>query len=288
MPRSPHRPGDLTTAVLLAALLTWCAGSAAFELDLGPIGDLTSNLLKLTEDISEEQEIEIGAGLASGLLGAAPLVNDPGLQRYVNDVGSWVASHSERQNLPWTFGVIDSDGINAFAAPGGYILVTLGLYQLLENEAQLAGVLGHEIAHVVERHHLNALEDNLKAEILGDIAVLAAASESAEKAARANQLVNAGVQIYASGLDQELEFDADLRGVVLAARAGYDPFALLEVLATIDSIDPEESALAVLLSTHPPTAERLEILAASMDGKLDAYASGRVNRKRFNGVTASP
>ena len=269
---------------VIAALLTWCAGISAFELDLGPIGDLTSNIIRLTEDIDEEQEIEIGAGLASGLLGAAPLVDDPALQRYVNDVGSWVASHTERKNLPWTFGVIDSDGINAFAAPGGYILVTLGLYQLLDNEAQLAGVLAHEIAHVVEQHHLSALEDNLKAEILGDIAVLAAASESPEKAARANQVVNAGVQIYASGLDQDLEFDADLRGVVIAARAGYDPFALLEVLATIDSIDPGEGALAVMLSTHPATAERLTILAESMDGKLDEYAKGRLNRERFQQV----
>ena len=269
---------------VIAALLTWCAGISAFELDLGPIGDLTSNIIRLTEDIDEEQEIEIGAGLASGLLGAAPLVDDPALQRYVNDVGTWVASHTERKNLPWTFGVIDSDGINAFAAPGGYILVTLGLYQLLDNEAQLAGVLAHEIAHVVEQHHLSALEDNLKAEILGDIAVLAAASESPEKAARANQVVNAGVQIYASGLDQDLEFDADLRGVVIAARAGYDPFALLEVLATIDSIDPGEGALAVMLSTHPATAERLTILAESMDGKLDEYAKGRLNRERFQQV----
>ena len=114
---------------IAATLLTWCVGSAAFELDLGPIGDLTKNLLKLTEDISEEQEIEIGGQLISGLLGAAPLVDDPALQKYVNDVGLWVARHTEREDLPWTFGVIDSPGINAFAAPGGYILVTLGLYQ---------------------------------------------------------------------------------------------------------------------------------------------------------------
>lgn len=269
-------------------LLSWCAGTAAFEINLGPIGDLTRNILQLADDITEEEEIEIGGQLISGLLGAAPLVDDPALQRYVNDVGLWVASHTQRKDLPWVFGVIDSDGINAFAAPGGYILVTRGLYQLLENEAQLAAVLAHEIAHVVEQHHLNALEDNLKAEILADLAVLAAASDSTENAVRADKLVNAGVQIYASGLDQELEFDADLRGVVLAARAGYDPFALLDVLTTIDSIDPGEEAMLVMLRTHPPTGERLSVLAVNMDGDMEAYADGRNNAKRFKQASSSP
>ena len=102
------------------------------------------------------------------------------------------------------------------------------------------------------------------------------------------KLVNAGVQIYASGLDQDLEFDADLRGVVLAARAGYDPFALLDVLATIDSISPEDEALFVMLRTHPPTGERLEILAENMDGEMDDYADGRVNRKRFREMSSAP
>ena len=274
-------------AAFAMALLSWWIGAVAFEIDLGPIGDLTKNLLTLSEEITEEQEIEIGSNLISGLLGAAPLVDDPALQRYVNDVGAWVASHTERKDLPWTFGVIDSEGINAFAAPGGYILITRGLYQLLDNEAQLAGVLAHEIAHVVEQHHLNALEDNLKAEIFADLAVLAAAADNPENQAKADKLVNAGVQIYASGLDQELEFDADLRGVVLAARAGYDPFALLDVLTTIDSIDPGEDAMSVLLSTHPPTGERLTILADNMDGEMNEYAAGRVNRKRFNQVSAT-
>src|SRR5512145_1976492 len=82
------------------------------------------------------------------------------LKKYVNRVGEWVASQSERPDLPWHFGVIQSDDVNAFAAPGGYIFVTLGLYRLLQNEADLAGVLGHEIGHVIRQHHLKILQQS--------------------------------------------------------------------------------------------------------------------------------
>lgn len=229
--------------------------------------------------VSRKEEIAIGGKLVSGLLGAAPLVDDPALQRYVNDVGYWIARQSSRRGLPWRFGVIDSDGINAFAAPGGYIVITRGLFVLLENEAQLAGVLAHEISHVVDKHHLDALQKTMKREFWTGLAVRSVGDE--EDRERLEKLVNAGVQLYATGLDREFEYHADLRGVVLAARAGYDPFALLDVLTTIESLNPQSEQLTVMLNTHPPTGERLERLAENMDGRMDKYASGRSNLRRF-------
>jgi len=83
---------------------------------------------------SKEEEISLGREIAGNLLGAAPLVKDAALQKYVNSVGRWVASQSERPDLPWRFGVIESEDINAFAAPGGYIMITKGLYRKLTNE----------------------------------------------------------------------------------------------------------------------------------------------------------
>jgi len=236
--------------------------------------------------LTEEEEIEIGGNLVSGLLGAAPLVGDAGLQQYVNDVGYWVASQSKRKQLPWSFGVIDSEGINAFAAPGGYIVITLGLYNLLENEAQLAGVLAHEIAHVVRKHHLKALQKTMKREFWTDLGVKAVGNE--DKREKLKELINSGVQLYATGLDRKYEYDADLRGVVLAARAGYDPYALLDVLTTIDSINPDSSELTVLMKTHPPTAKRLDRLGRKMDGRLDDYAAGQLNAGRFRQVASNP
>ena len=254
-------------------------------LDLGDLAGLGASLIGANRKIPREEEIEIGGNLISGLLGAAQLVDDPALQQYVNDVGHWVASTSKRANLPWLFGVIDSDGINAFAAPGGYIVITRGLYSLLENEAQLAGVLAHEISHVVSKHHLVALQKSMQNEFWTKLAVMSV--EDSKDRDKLDKLVNAGVQLYATGLDRVYEYDADLGGVVLAARAGYDPYALLDVLTTIDSINPDSGDLTVMLNTHPPTAERLDRLAGRMDGKMEKYASGQINSERFLQATSN-
>jgi len=251
------------------------------------VKDVDENRKKLDQmrgKVSKKEEIRLGGNLVAGFLGAAPLVDDPELQRYVNDVGYWVAQQSKRRKLPWRFGVIDSKGINAFAAPGGYILITLGLYQLLENEAQLAGVLAHEISHVVRKHHLKVLQKTMRREFLSEITLKTVDAKKTRE--RVNQLIGSGLKLYTTGLDRRYEYDADLRGVVLAARAGYDPYAFLDVLTTIDSINPASAELAVLINTHPPTADRLETLARKMDDRLDSYALGVDNAKRFRQIRA--
>ena len=99
-------------------------------------------------------------------------------------------------------------------------------------------------------------------------------------------LINSGLQLYTTGLDRKYEFEAGLRGVVLLARAGYDPYAFLDVLTTIDSINPKSAELTVLMNTHPPTADRLYTLARKMDGRLDSYATGVDNTGRFRQIAA--
>lgn len=276
---------NLSRVSTILLVLALCVARPATALELNSLIELGSKLVKINSEVSVEEEIGIGGNLVSGLLGAAPLVDDAGLQQYVNDVGYLVAARSERPDLPWTFGVIDSAGVNAFAAPGGYVVITLGLYNLLDNEAQLAGVLAHEISHVVRKHHLKALNKVLKREFWTGLAV--AAVDDDRDRDKLGKLVNTGVQLYATGLDRKYEFEADLRGVVLAARAGYDPFALLDVLTTIDSIDPDAAELSVLLNTHPSTADRLSQLADGMDGRLDRYAAGQSNAQRFAQVSAT-
>jgi predicted Zn-dependent protease len=285
----------LLPVVAFAFCCAWTAPSQAFDLN-----DLKKQLDEVKEkadsskkkidqargEVSQQEEIEIGRNLVSGLLGAAPLVDNASLQRYVNDVGFWVAMQSQRADLPWRFGVIDSDGINAFAAPGGYIVITRGLFELLENEAQLAGVLAHEIVHVDRKHHLKALQKSMKREFWTDLTV--STVSGADDREKLGELINAGVQLYATGLDRKYEYQADLRGVVLAARAGYDPYALLDVLTTIDSINPDADQMAVMLKTHPPTGDRLERLAGKMDGRLDSYAAGKANASRFLSLAATP
>ena len=184
----------------------------------------------------------------------------------MNEVGLWVAQQSERPNLPWHFGVNDSDHINAFAAPGGYIIITKGMMKQLRNEAELAGVLGHEVAHVNQKHHLKALRKSAFANLLGE--GVAAATDS-KHADLVKKLAGPTKELYARGLDKADEFEADRMGVVLAARAGYDPYGLPAVLTTLASAAPDDNFLTLLTKTHPLPQVRLDSLApglATLDG----------------------
>ena len=148
--------GLLLTASTIGAQTTEQSGLDALKKLDSKLGKLVNkNIADLILPTAAE-EIAAGRQVAASLLAVVPTLNDPQLQRYVNQLGRWLASHSERPDLPWHFAVIDSPDLNAFAIPGGYILITRGLYQSLSDPAELAGVLSHEIAHVVARHHLKA------------------------------------------------------------------------------------------------------------------------------------
>ena len=226
---------------------------------------------------SRDEEIALGRNITGSLLGAAPLVKDDALQQYVNKVGRWVASQSERADLPWKFGVIESNDLNAFAAPGGFVLITKGLYQKMTNEAQLAGVLGHEIAHVVKKHQLKVLQKqqllNFGADKLGDL--LGKNDKLAKKA------ISSGAEISARSLDKDAEFEADRMGMVLATRAGYDAYGLAEVLQTIGQTNKADSSVALLFKTHPAPDERLAKLGDSAGSQLDNVKAGKPLETRF-------
>jgi predicted Zn-dependent protease len=131
--------------------------------------DAGSKLKDANREFSQDDEIQLGDGIAATLLGASPLAKDASLQRYVNRVGRWVALHSDRPDLPWTFGVIETQTVNAFAMPGGTILVSRGLVNQLGSESELAGALAHEIAHVVKRHQLAAIQSSTNSEVWSSI-----------------------------------------------------------------------------------------------------------------------
>jgi len=274
----------MRTMILLGML---CAALPAQAFDFGNF-DLekavktVQKVKKANEEISEPQEIELGRGIASNLLGAAPLLDNPELQRYVNRVGRWIALQTERPDIPWTFGVLDDADINAFAAPGGYVFITKGLLARLNNEAELAGVLAHEISHVLGKHHLQALKKGARAELLADLANEVIDSHGGDP--RLAKLVSAGTEIYARGLDKQDEFESDRMGVVLAARAGYDPYGLPAVLQTLQSINPADASLALMFKTHPALEQRLERLASEMAPALDAYEGQPVLDERFAAV----
>jgi predicted Zn-dependent protease len=217
-------------------------------------------------DYSPEEETRIGRQIAGNLLGAVPLVRDDKLQRYVNLVGNWVALQSGRKDINWHFGVVDTEDINAFAAPGGYIFVTKGLYQRLNNEAELAGVLAHEIAHVTLKHHLKVLKQSSLIGALGQ----AASNKVKDSDQVVQNLIGNGAEIMARGLDKNAEFEADRVGIVFAARAGYDPWGLPEVLQDLAGLPAKDNRTSLLYKTHPHPADRLAELGEAVGGRLDA------------------
>jgi predicted Zn-dependent protease len=256
-------------SILLAAIFIAFPAHAQFNFDLNRAIETVKKLGRATTEIDEKQEIEIGRDMAARLLGAAPLVNDARLQRYVNNVGRWLASQTERPDLPWRFGVLDAPQINAFAAPGGNVFVTRGLLQQMRSEAELAGVLAHEIGHVLKKHHLKAIQKSAQAELAGEALSMALKDSNSEARGK---LVRFGTEIYSRGLDKSDELEADRLGVVIAARGGYDAYGLPAVLQTLQAMNAQDSALALMFKTHPAPAERLDALSAKMQPTLDAYA----------------
>jgi len=274
--------------LLLMMALSLSVPAHAFDFgnfDLEKAVKTVQKIKKANEDVSEPQEIELGTGIASNLLGAAPLLDNPEVQRYVNRIGRWIALQTERPDIPWQFGVLDDPDINAFAAPGGYVFITKGLLARMNSEAELAGVLAHEISHVLRKHHLLALKKGARSELLSEFANEAIQSKGGDP--RLTKLVSAGTEIYARGLDKQDEFESDRMGVVLAARAGYDPYGLPAVLQTLQSINPSDSNLALMFKTHPSFDKRLELLADEMTPALDEYEKQPVLEQRFTAAMSS-
>ena len=247
------------------------------NLDVNRLVDSVKNAAKATRDIDEGEEIAIGRDVAARLLGAAPLATDARLQHYVNNVGRWLASQTERPDLPWQFGVLEAPQLNAFAVPGGTIFVTRGLVEKMTSEAELAGVLAHEIVHVLRKHHLKAIQKGALASLGGDAAAMALKNTRSD--AR-DKLVSFGTEMYSRGLDKGDELEADRLGVVIAARGGYDAYGLPAVLQTLQAMNAQDSGLALMFKTHPAPAERLDALD-KMQPMLDRYASQPQLAERF-------
>lgn len=260
-------------------LLLGCQ-QAGMDFDFDKALSIAKNVQKATKTIDEPEEITIGSGIAANLLGASPLLADDRVQQYVNQVGRWVSLHTERPDLPWKFGVLASADVNAFATPGGTIFITRGLLQKLNNESELAGVLAHEMVHVVRKHHLAALQKGARTDIAADLA--SEALKSKGNSVVLGKAIKAGTEVYARGLDKDDEFEADRMGIVIATRAGYDPFGLPAVLQMLEASNAQDSSLALMFKTHPAPRDRLSLLDKIMGNRFDAYTAPAQTDKRFN------
>lgn len=240
------RPWGLALA-LVAALSAACATNPV-------TGRKQMTMLSEAEEIaiSREQDVEIRREMG--------VYDDPALQRYVGDLGQRLAALSHRPHLPWTFTVLDSPAVNAFALPGGYIYITRGILAYLDDEAELAGVLGHEIAHVTARHAAQAYTRQAQANL--GLTVLSIFVPSTQPF---TDLGAAGLGVLFLRNSREAELEADGLGAAYAAKGGWDPRGVPRFLKTLSRVaELSERGVPNWLSTHPDPGSRVERVQAAV------------------------
>jgi predicted Zn-dependent protease len=220
--------------------------------------------------MSEQQEISLGKQYHGEIMKQYVLYDDPALQNYVNQIGQQLAAESHRSNLDFHFTVLDSPQVNAFALPGGYVYVTRGIMAYMQDEADLAGVIGHEIGHVTARHSVRQQAQQTMAGI--GVAAVAIGTGSAELANLSNSLGGALVAGYGRGM----ELESDGLGAEYLARSGYDPQNMIDVVSLLKDQELYERELAEqegrqpsvyhgLYSSHPTNDTRLQEVIAAAD-----------------------
>ncbi len=231
--------------------------------------------------MSEEQEIALGRQSDPEIKREMGVYHDPRLQEYVQSIGMTLARASERPNLPWHFTVLDSPAVNAFALPGGYIYLTRGILPFLDDEAQLAGVLGHEIGHVTARHSAQQYTTQTGAGI-GLMLLSIFVPESRPFQGVAEQA--AGLLFLKYGRDDELQ--ADGLGVRYAARTAWDPSGVQHMLNTLSRLDKAAGTTKGVpnwLSTHPTPQDRVQKIDVAVREALATVPASKLatNRDTF-------
>ncbi|MBI5814041.1 MAG: M48 family metalloprotease [Nitrospinae bacterium] len=291
------RRAFLIAAVIAIAAVSGVRPAASFD-----IGDVlmkglekkdaiiktTQALRKGFTDLTEEEEYYIGRSVAAKILNDYKPADDAARTEYVNTLGQTLARFSSRPETyaGYHFLLIKSDEVNAFAAPGGFIFITTGLYSKLRNEEQLACVLAHEISHVTLKHGLGAIKSSRLTEaftIIGTEAVKEYSSSQIAQLTTAfegtiDDIVN---KMVVNGYSRSQEFEADEEAVKVAYRAGYNPAGLTEFLATLSEESKGEKDLG-FYKTHPPASDRKSNAEKVIKGKKLEGEDDPARTKRFS------
>jgi predicted Zn-dependent protease len=264
------------TAVVIASL-TGCSGNSGGP-SLGSIiggreGQYVDAGLKAgsTLTLTEADEDEMGRAVAIAATNKWRLYDNPAVTKYVTLVGLTVTSASDKPDGNWIFGVLDTPDIGAYSGPNGYILVTRGAINAMQDEAELAAVLAHEISHVLDRDGMNAVKNAKLSE-----AGMQAASAADQRVAQFNQLSGQLVtKTLESGWNQSQETSADEKAVRLLQASGYDPTGLPRFLQRLQQA--QRGRGSKVFATHPGTADRISRTTA----QIGSAKAGATNRDRF-------
>ncbi len=207
----------------------------------------------------EFMELQFGLSTKAQVEKQYKIYNDKDVQNYINTLGQKLAIHSERPNLNYEFYVVDSNEVNAFAVPGGFIYVTTGIIKELENEAQLAAVIGHEIGHIAKKHSVKFLQRAIIANYGIDFLTNLIGGKRKNSKSEITKIISTiGINFLFLKNSRENEYEADEQGAYLISKAGYDPKAMIGVQEHLMKLRKNKpGALEEFLSTHPISENRI-------------------------------
>lgn len=226
-------------------------------------------------NMSDAQEVDLGRGINSQLINGRQirLYQNANVNRYVNEVGQKMARVSDRPDLPYTFQVVQDSGVNAFATMGGYVYVTTGLLAAADNEAELAGVLGHEIGHIANRDAVQQMRQvAITQGVTGALGV------------NRDRLVNIGTQIALQlPASRSAEYAADRHGFAALGRAGYDQSGMVTFMQKL----VRQGSPPEFLSTHPDARNRVNSLQQQLDSSALPEANAGLNESAYSNNISS-
>ncbi len=228
--------------------------------------------------ISTQEELEMGLRFSQEIEKEIKLISDPVVSAYVDSLGQLLARNSERADIPYVIKVVDTDEVNAFAIPGGYLYVNRGLIVTAARESELAGVMGHEIGHVVGRHSAKQMSRRLG---LSAVTGLILGNDPKTWASLTANVLSAGTLLH---YGREAELEADRYGITEAYRSGIDPEGMVTFFEKLLDMEQREPGLFdKLFSTHPPTGERISA-GRALIASLPTKPSLATDSPRFHAI----
>src|SRR6185503_18876850 len=267
-------------AAALALLGPGSGSSSAGEREASQLGSVLKRAQQMRDiQMTDDEETKLGEAVSERIRQRYGVVQDPAIHKYVTLVGGVLAQASTRPGLQWRFVVLDTDGVNALAAPGGLVHITRGALSLIKGEAELAGVLGHEIIHVTEKHTIKAIQKGKMVQMGAD--------ETVGSAGVFNKLVDKATGVVMAGFGREEELEADRKGIVIANTVGYNPNGLKDFLTTLAERNRASTEKQGLFASHPEMKERFVKLDDTVKtSKLTGTAT--VEARYKNQVTYAP
>ncbi len=243
------KPLQIPVVIVAIAVVISAGGCATTGINAGQLNLVTS-----------PEEVQMGKKFSVEIESQFEIYQDAGVTRYVQRVGDRLVQVSDRKDIEYTFTVINRNELNAFALPGGYIYIYTGLLAVMDDESQLAGVLAHEIGHVAARHSTERLTMMYGYQVFADLILGKNPNMMAQLVS--NIFSTAGFLAYS----RKDEFEADRLGTHYVYSAGYDPGGMMELLGKLRAVEQREPGkLEELLSTHPPTSDRIRNVSAIIE-----------------------